>query len=51
MHEMNSVLRCLILIFLSGWTGIVTQSAEAQQTVTLSGRGTDFCPGLFHKAR
>ena len=30
-----------VLIFLSSWVGAVTQSAEAQQTVTLSGRVTD----------
>jgi protocatechuate 3,4-dioxygenase beta subunit len=31
----------LILILLSGWLGSAEQSAEAQQTVTLSGRVTD----------
>ena len=41
MYEPYSVLRPLILIFLSGWIGIVAQPAEAQQTVTLSGRVTD----------
>ena len=46
MHEPRIVLCSLILvcalIFLSGWLGIVVQPAEAQQTVTLSGRVTDF---------
>ena len=41
MYELRSVLRSLVLIFLSGWLGIVAQPAEAQQTVTLSGRVTD----------
>ena len=41
MPKQYSVLRPLILLFLSGWLGIVTQPAEAQQTVTLSGRVTD----------
>ena len=41
MPEPRSVLRSLILIFLSGWIGIAAQPAEAQQTVTLSGRVTD----------
>ena len=41
MPKPRSVLRPLILIFLSGWLGIVAQPAEAQQTVTLSGRVTD----------
>ena len=41
MHQLRSVLRSLILICLSGWLGIVAQPAEAQQTVTLSGRVTD----------
>ena len=43
MYEPYSVLRPLILIFLSGWIGIVAQPAEAQQTVTLSGRGDRRC--------
>ena len=41
MHKLSSALRPLILVFLSGWVGIVAQPAEAQQTVTLSGRVTD----------
>ena len=45
MHKPRTVLRPLILVcvlvFLSGWMGIVAQPAEAQQTVTLSGRVTD----------
>ena len=41
MLKLPSVLRPLILLFLSGWLGIVAQPAEAQQTVTLSGRVTD----------
>jgi len=41
MVKLHSVLRSLILLFLSGWVGIVAQPAEAQQTVTLSGRVTD----------
>ena len=43
--ESRTVLRSLILIcaliFLDGWLEIVAQPAEAQQTVTLSGRVTD----------
>ena len=41
MSEPRSVLRSLILLFLSGWVGIAAQPVEAQQTVTLSGRVTD----------
>ena len=41
MLKLPSVLRSLILVFLSGWIGIATQLAAAQQTVTLSGRVTD----------
>ena len=41
MQNPCSVLRPLILLFLSGWVGIVMQPAEAQQTVTLSGRVID----------
>ena len=41
MRKLFSVLRSLLLLFLSGWLGIVAQPAEAQQTVTLSGRVTD----------
>ena len=41
MHKPNSVLRLLLLIVLLGWTGVITQPASAQQTVTLSGRVTD----------
>ena len=41
MRNLNAVFRPLILLFLSGWLGIVAQPAEAQQTVTLSGRVTD----------
>ena len=41
MHKPNSVLRLLLLIVLLGWTGVIPQLAEAQQTVTLSGRVTD----------
>ena len=45
MPEMSTTLRSLILLFvlgfLSGWLGIAAQPAEAQQTVTLSGRVTD----------
>ena len=48
MSEPRPVLRPLILvcvlIFLSGWLGIATQPAEAQQTVTLSGRVSDDPP-------
>ena len=40
MHDLRTFLRSLILVFLSGWIGIA-QTAEAQQTVTLSGRVTD----------
>ena len=41
MHDRRILLRCLVVIFLSGWIRIATQPAEAQQTVTLSGRVTD----------
>ena len=41
MLKLPAVLRSLILVFLSGWIGIATQPAAAQQTVTLSGRVTD----------
>ena len=40
MHKSISILRPLLLVFLIGWLGIA-QPAEAQQTVTLSGRVTD----------
>ena len=36
-----TLLRCLVLVFLSGWLGIGAPPAAAQQTVTLSGRVTD----------
>ena len=41
MHKPCSILRPLLLVFLIGWLGIAAQPAEAQQTVTLSGRVTD----------
>ena len=41
MHKLRSILRSLILVFLSGWIGIAAPPAAAQQTVTLSGRVTD----------
>ena len=41
MHGLRIVLHFLVPIFLSGWIGIAAQPAEAQQTVTLSGRVTD----------
>ena len=43
MRKPRSVLRSLVcvLVFLIGWLGIVAPPAEAQQTVTLSGRVTD----------
>ena len=41
MHGPHTILRSLVLIFLSGWVGVVVQPAEAQQTATLSGRVTD----------
>ena len=41
MPEPRSVLLSLILLFLSSWVGIAAPPAEAQQTVTLSGRVTD----------
>ena len=41
MPNPHTVLRSLVLIFLSSWIGIAAQPAEAQQTVTLSGRVTD----------
>ena len=40
MHKLSTILRLLLLVFLIGGLGI-TQPAEAQQTVTLSGRVTD----------
>ena len=51
MPKLHSVLRSLILVFLSGWLGIVAQSAEAQQTVTLSGRVTDSAGQAVSEAR
>ena len=41
MPKLCPVLRSLVLIFLAGWLGAIAQPAEAQQTVTLSGRVTD----------
>ncbi len=41
MKKLNAILRLLVLLFLINWLGIVAQPAEAQQTVTLSGRVTD----------
>ena len=41
MPKLRTVLHSLILLFLSGWLGIAAPPAEAQQTVTLSGRVTD----------
>ena len=41
MPKLCTVLRPLVLIFLSSWIGIAAPPAEAQQTVTLSGRVTD----------
>ena len=41
MPDLRSVLRPLILLFLSGWIGIAATPAEAQQIATLSGRVTD----------
>ena len=41
MPKLCTVLRSLVLIFLAGWLGIAAPPAEAQQTVTLSGRVTD----------
>ena len=51
MHKPRTVLRSLVLVFLSGWLGAAAQPAEAQQTVTLSGRVTasagQAVPGTF----
>ena len=41
MPKLRTVLRFLVLLCLSGWLWIVVQPAEAQQTVSLSGRVTD----------
>ena len=41
MPKPHSILRLLLLVFLSGWIGIATQPVAAQQTVTLSGRVTE----------
>ncbi len=41
MKKLSTILRLLLLIVLLGWTGVITQPASAQQTVTLSGRVTD----------
>ena len=41
MPKLCTVLRSLVLIFLSSWIGIAAPPAAAQQTVTLSGRVTD----------
>ncbi len=43
MYKLNSVLRSLVLLFLSGWVGIATQPAEAQQTVSP-------CPGAGYQS-
>ena len=40
MRDLRTLLRSLLLVILLGWLGIA-QPAEAQQTVTLSGRVTD----------
>ena len=40
-HDSRPLILVCVLIFLSGWLEIVAQPAEAQQTVTLSGRVTD----------
>ena len=40
-HNSRPLILVCALIFLSGWVEIVVQPAEAQQTVTLSGRVTD----------
>ena len=41
MYKPTAILRLLLLVVLLGWLGIMAQSAQAQQTVTLSGRVTD----------
>ena len=41
MHKPRFILRFLILAVLIGWRGTAVQSAEAQQTVPLSGRVVD----------
>ena len=41
MSRPSFILRSLLLVVLTGWLGIVARPAEAQQTVTLSGRVTD----------
>ena len=51
MHGPHTLLRSLALIFLSGWIGIAAQSAEAQQTITLSGRITDAAGQALSGAR
>ena len=40
MNKLSTILRLLLLVFLSGWMWLV-QPAEAQQTIILSGRVTD----------
>ncbi len=51
MNKAEYLLRLLVLVILSGGLGIAVQDAEAQQTVTLSGRVTDAngqaVPGAF----
>ena len=51
MHRRHTVLRPLVLLFVSGWLGIAAQPAEAQQTVTLSGRVADTAGQAVSDAR
>ena len=41
MKKLSFILRPLLLVVLIGWLGVIAQPAEAQQTITLSGRVTD----------
>ena len=41
MKKLSTILRHLLLVVLLGWLGVIAWPAEAQQTVTLSGRVTD----------
>ena len=40
MKKLSTVLCLLLLVVILGWLGVIVQPAEAQQTVTLSGRVT-----------
>ena len=51
MNKLSTVLRPLLLVFLSGGLWVAAQPAAAQQTVTLSGRVTDAAGNAVLDAR